>query len=83
MILSNYPTGVGDIWSNSAKPGNPVEEEGRHWSDKALKWAPLEHRGKDGYTSVATRMLAQLDLEEDEELSWGGGTCPRIDITEV
>ena len=29
------------------------------------------HKGKDGFTSVAYRMLATLDLDEDEVLSWG------------
>ena len=40
------------------------------------------YKGKDGYTSVASRMLAQLDLEEDEELSWGG-LCPRVEVEEI
>src|SRR5258705_406963 len=75
------PEGVGDIWPGSAKLGNK-EEIGRHWRDKALRWAPLEYKGKDGYTSVASRMLAQLDLEEDEELSWGG-LCPRVQVDEL
>ena len=43
---------------------------------------PEEHKGRDGYTSVASRMLAQLGLEENEELSWGG-TCPEIEIPEI
>ena len=46
-----------------------TEEEGQHWNDKALRWAPLENKGNDGYTLIASRMLAQLDLEGEEELS--------------
>ena len=38
--------------------------------------------GRDGYTSVASRMLAQLGLEENEDLSWGG-TCPKTEIQEI
>ena len=44
-------------------------EGGRDWRDKNIRWMPEEHKGKDGYTSVASRMLAQLGLEENEELS--------------
>ena len=56
-------TGVGDICLGCET------EVGRHWRDKELRWAPKEHVGKDGYTSIASRMLAQLDLQEDEKLS--------------
>ena len=37
---------------------------------------------RPGYTSVASRMLAQLGLEENKELSWGG-TCPETEIQEI
>ena len=49
------PAGVGDI---------PREREGRDWRNRGIRWL----QGKDGYTSVAYRMLASLDLEEYEGL---------------
>ena len=70
------PTGVGDIWQGCES------EEGRHWRDKNLSWAPREYAGKNGYTSIASQMLVQLYLQEDESLSWGG-TCPKVDIEDV
>ena len=45
------PTGVGDIWLGCET------EVGRYWRDKELRWAPKEHAGKGGYTSIASRML--------------------------
>ena len=70
------PAGVGDIWPDCET------EAGRHWRDKELRWAAKEYMGKDGYTSVASRLLAQLDLEQEEILSWGG-TCTKIAIKEI
>ena len=43
---------------------------------------PEEYKGHDGYTSIASRMVAQLGLEENEELSWGG-ECPKVEIQEI
>ena len=77
------PSGVGDMWPKSARLENKEDgERGRDWRDKAIRWMPEEYKGRDGYTSVASRMLAQLGLEGDEELSWGGG-CPTVEIREV
>ena len=77
------PSGVGDMWPKSARPDNEDNgEEGRDWRDKSIWWMPEEHKGRDGYTSVASRMIAQLGLEENEELSWGG-KCYESEIQEV
>ena len=43
---------------------------------------PEEHKGHDGYTSTASRMIAQLGLEENEELSWGD-RCPKVEIQAI
>ena len=64
------PSGVGDMWPKSARPENGEDGEGgRDWRDKSVRWMPEEHKGRDGYTSTASRMMAQLGLEENEELS--------------
>ena len=64
------PSGVGDMWPKSARLGNEEDgEEGRDWRNKNIRWMPEEHKGRDGYTSIASRMVAQLGLEENEELS--------------
>ena len=58
------PAGVGDILQET--------EEDRDWRDRGIGWLPQTYKGKDGFISVAYRMLASLDLQENEELSWGG-----------
>ena len=64
------PSRVRDIWPKSVRPENDEDgEEGRDWRDKNVRWMPEEHKGRDGYTSTASRMIAQLGLEENEELS--------------
>ena len=51
----------------------PKHEEdggiGRDWRDKNIKWILEEYKEQDGYTLVAFRMLAQLGLEKNKELS--------------
>ena len=77
------PSGVGDMWPKSAWPENEEDgEEGRDMRDKNIRWMPEEHKGRDGYTLIASRMVAQLALEEYEELSWGG-ECPKVEIPEI
>ena len=39
-----------------------MTEDGKNWRDKGLRWASMEHSGKDGYTSIASQIVAHLDL---------------------
>ena len=43
--------------------------------DRASGW----NAGTDGFETVADRMVGQLGLNGDEEISWGGA-CKRIDV---
>lgn len=58
------------MWLMSVRPKH--EEDGgigRDWRDKNIKWILEEYKEQDGYTLVAFRMLAQLGLEKNKELS--------------
>ena len=77
------PLGVGNMWPKLAWPENREDgEEGRDWRDKNIQWMPEEHKGCEGYTSIASRMMAQLGLEENEELAWGD-ECSKVEIQEI
>ena len=48
-------------------------EPGRHWTDNMCSWVQEEEiKGRDGYTSVASRDMGRTIFEE-EEVSWGQG----------
>ena len=49
---------------------------------KIIRWMPEEYKRQDGYTSVVSRMIAQLGLEENEELAWGD-KCSKTEVQEV
>ena len=77
------PSGVGDMCPKSVRSENEENrEEGRDWRDKSIRWMPKEHKGRDGYTLTASRMIAPLGLEENEELSWGDRYL-KVEIQEI
>ena len=61
------PTTTMDIWNKALS-----SKVGRHWTDFSGPWIQYEKvKKKDGYESIANRLLSKLEVEERETISWG------------
>ena len=74
------PSTSRDIWDSAL-----VRAIGRQWTDHSALWHHSEVAfGKDGYESIAVRLLGRLEVELGECISWGGRVervqCREIDL---
>ena len=83
------PSTTSEVWERALQAGQ--DGKSRHWADHSGPWFQSEVAfGKDGYESIATRLLGRIDsgaergLDNGESISWGQDTtkveCEEVDL---